>query len=335
MKKKVVVYGVLGTALDKPGKWQPTLSLFRQPGLDISRFHLIYEPKDSPLAEAVKRTIEGDFSRSVVKMECLDMKDPWDFEEIYNKFDTLFRSAGFDTGKEEYLFHMTTGTHTEQICGFIHTQRRYFPGRLIQLIPPKIQKESIKAEKQYKIIDLQDPRFDTIFLRSSGDLRESVKFLKQGIETKNDRYNRLIEKIARQAGISRDPILLLGATGTGKSELAELIYKLKKTQQSLKESFVAINCGSLRGEDLKSELFGHKKGAFTGAAADRKGAISEANGGVLFLDEIGELNLDAQAMLLRAIEKKKIKPMGSDKEKTSDFQLICGTNRNLAVEVRG
>jgi transcriptional regulatory protein RtcR len=262
------------------------------------------------------------------------MKDPWDFEEIYQKFYTLFQNAGFDTGKEEYLFHMTTGTHIEQICGFIHTQRGYFPGRLIQLIPPQKQKRLTNREKGYKIIDLQDPRFDTIFLRSSGDLQESVKFLKQGIETKNDKYNRLIEKIARQAGISREPILLLGATGTGKSELAELIYQLKKEQQQLAGSFVAINCGSLRGEDLKSELFGHKKGAFTGAIMDRKGAIVEANGGVLFLDEIGELSIDAQAMLLRAIEKKKVKPMGSDKEETSNFQFICGTNRNLVLEAR-
>lgn len=343
MKKKIVVYGVLGTDLDRPGRWQPTLSLFRQPGLDISRFHLIHAPKDSSLARTLKTTIEGDSSRSTVKLENLDMKDPWDFEEIYTKFDTLFRNA-FDTEKEEYFFHMTTGTHIEQICGFIHAQRRNFPGRLIQLIPRRKQKESgkdgliskepVKEEKSYKIIDLQAPRFDIIFLRSPDNLRESVQFLKQGIETKNENYNGLIEKIALQAGISRDPILLLGATGTGKSDLAELIYRLKKTHQHLKESFVAINCGSLRGEDLKSELFGHKKGAFTGAIMDRKGAIVESSGGVLFLDEIGELSLDTQAMLLRAIEKKKVKPMGSDKEENSDFQLICGTNRNLDLEVR-
>jgi transcriptional regulatory protein RtcR len=334
MKKKIVVYGVLGTGLDRPGKWRPTLNLFRQPGLDISRLHLIHAPKDSLLAHDIKKEIEGISSRYAVTLEPLDIKDPWDFEEIYKQFNGLFQKAGFDTGKEEYLFHMTTGTHIEQICGFIYTQRGYFPGRLIQLRPQEEQDQPVKEKKFYNIVDLQDPRFDTIFLRSPGNLPESVRFLKQGIETRNDKYNSLIERIARQAGVSQEPILLLGATGTGKSELAELIYQLKRTQQHLSESFVAINCGSLRGEELKSELFGHKKGAFTGASTDRKGAIVEANGGVLFLDEIGELSPDAQAMLLRAIEKKKVKPMGSDREETSNFQLICGTNRNLDAEVR-
>jgi transcriptional regulatory protein RtcR len=335
MKKKTVVYGVLGTDLDRVGKWQPTLNLFRQPGLDISRFHLIYAPKDSSLADDTKKAIEAESPRYTVKLERLDIKDPWNFEEIFEKFNTLFQDAGFNTEKEEYLFHMTTGTHIEQICGFIHTQRGYFPGRLLQLKPANEQKQPVKAKKFYNIIDLQDPRFDSIFLRAPGNLPESVRFLKQGIETQNDKYNRLIEKIARQAGASREPILLLGATGTGKSELAELIYRLKETQQHLAGVFITINCGSLRGEDIRSELFGHKKGAFTGAITDRKGAIVEANGGVLFLDEIGELSPDAQTILLRAIEKKKVKPMGSDKEETSDFQLVCGTNRNLDLEVYG
>ena len=93
--------------------------------------------------------------------------------------------------------------------------------------------------------------------------------------------------------------------------------------------FVAINCATLRGDNAMSTLFGHVKGAFTGAQAARSGLLREADGGVLFLDEIAELGLDEQAMLLKAIEEKSFFPFGSDKEVHSDFQLIAGTHRDM------
>jgi transcriptional regulatory protein RtcR len=97
----------------------------------------------------------------------------------------------------------------------------------------------------------------------------------------------------------------------------------------LEGRLVEVNCATLRGENAMSALFGHVKGAFTGAHNERAGLLREANKGVLFLDEIGELGLDEQAMLLRALEDKTFTPFGSDKEVSSDFQLIAGTNRQL------
>lgn len=93
---------------------------------------------------------------------------------------------------------------------------------------------------------------------------------------------------------------------------------------------VSVNCATLKGENAMSALFGDKKGAFTGAAADRAGLLMEADGGLLFLDEIGELGLDEQAMLLKAIEYKRFMPFGADRETSSNFQVIAGTNRDLA-----
>jgi transcriptional regulatory protein RtcR len=90
-----------------------------------------------------------------------------------------------------------------------------------------------------------------------------------------------------------------------------------------------VNCATVRGDAAMSALFGHVKGAFTGAVRDRPGLLLSANGGLLFLDEIGELGVDEQAMLLRALEEKQFLPLGSDREVSSDFQLIAGTNRNL------
>lgn len=132
---------------------------------------------------------------------------------------------------------------------------------------------------------------------------------------------------------SRAPLLITGPTGAGKSQLARRIYALKKSRRGVAGPFVDLNCATLRGDGAMSALFGHVKGAFTGALSDRPGLLRQANGGVLFLDEIGELGADEQAMLLRALEDKRFLPVGADREVESDFQLIAGTNRDLQVEV--
>ena len=143
----------------------------------------------------------------------------------------------------------------------------------------------------------------------------------------------MIDEIEQVATRSRAPVLLMGPTGAGKSQLARRIYDLKQLKHQVKGAFVEVNCATLRGDSAMSALFGHKRGAFTGAAADRAGLLRAADGGMLFLDEIGELGLDEQATILRAIEDKRFLPVGADKEAGSDFQLIAGTNRDLGQAV--
>jgi transcriptional regulatory protein RtcR len=126
----------------------------------------------------------------------------------------------------------------------------------------------------------------------------------------------------------------MGPTGAGKSQLARRIYELKKARHQVDGPFVEVNCATLRGDAATSALFGHVKGAFTGAVQSRPGLLRTADRGVLFLDEIGELGLDEQAMLLRAIEEKTFLPVGTDRDVHSDFRLIVGTNSDLAEAVR-
>ena len=209
----------------------------------------------------------------------------------------------------------------------------FFPAQLLQTSPPKRQR--IDVSGTYTIIDLDLSKYNQIAARFRREQEARVSFLKSGIETRNAQFNRMITDIERVAVRSRAPVLLIGPTGAGKSFLARRVFALKHARHRLLGEFVEVNCATLRGENAMSTLFGHVKGAFTGAMADRAGLLRKADKGLIFLDEIGELGLDEQAMLLKAIEEKRFFPFGSDREVMSDFQLIAGTNRNLrdAVQV--
>ena len=127
---------------------------------------------------------------------------------------------------------------------------------------------------------------------------------------------------------SRWPVLILGETGTGKELIAKTLHS-----RSVSGPFVVIDCSSLVGPLMESELFGHTKGAFTGAANMKLGLIELANGGTAFFDEIGELPLDLQAKLLRVLQEKEFRPVGSTQIRHSDFRIISATNRDLLSEV--
>lgn len=138
-----------------------------------------------------------------------------------------------------------------------------------------------------------------------------------------------LRKIAELAAEHDEAVLFDGETGTGKGVLAKWIHERSRRA---KKPMVSLNCSALRGDLLASELFGHVKGAFTSAAQDRKGLIEEADGGTLFLDEIGEMDPAVQAQFLKVLEEKTFRRVGETKTRSSDFRLVCATNRNLAAE---
>jgi transcriptional regulatory protein RtcR len=335
--KPCVVIGFLGTTLDlgktaeRWQRWRPTVSLFQHDDLGIDRLELIHAPNHIALAELIASDVAQISPATQVRRHLMDLKDAWDFEEVYGALHDFSRAYPFDPDSEDYLVNITTGTHVAQICWFLLTEARAIPGRLLQISPPRRGQEG--APGTYAIIDLDLSRYDRIATRFRAEANEATSFLKSGIETRSAAFNAMIDRIEQVAIRSKAPILLTGPTGAGKSQLARRIYDLKHTRHQVKGSFVEVNCATLRGDAAMSALFGHVKGAFTGAMADRAGLLRAANGGILFLDEIGELGLDEQAMILRAVEEKRFLPVGSDKEVASDFQLIAGTNRELARAV--
>ncbi|HTU11862.1 MAG TPA: RNA repair transcriptional activator RtcR [Allosphingosinicella sp.] len=335
--KPVTVIGFLGSTLDASqfgparwNKWRPSVGLCMHPDLRVDRFVMLHGTAHRRLAEFVAEDIASVSPETKVDARILDFGDAWDFEEVYGKLLDFARAEPLDPGAEDVLIHITTGTHVAQICLFLLSESHYLPGRLLQTQP---RRGSVDAAGIWNVIDLDLSRYDSIATRFAVAAAEGQSFLKSGIETRNPAFNRMIDEIEQVALRSRAPMLLMGPTGAGKSQLARRIYELRRLNHLIGGPFVEVNCATLKGDSAMSALFGHRKGAFTGAVADRPGLLKSADKGMLFLDEIGELGLDEQAMILRAIEDKVFLPVGADRESSSDFQLLAGTNRDLGEAV--
>lgn len=335
--KHITAIGFLGSTLDagyevaRWERWRPSVALCSHEDLLIDRFELFYQKKFLQLASVVAADIKSVSPETDVRLVEIALADPWNFEEVYGALHDFARAYEFKPEREDYLVHITTGSHVVQICLFLLTESRHFPARLIQTSPPKRRKT---GPGTFEIIDLDLSKYDHIASRSRKEHSEAKSFLKSGIETRNARFNALIDRIEQVAVSARDPLLFVGPTGAGKSQLARRVYELKRVRHQIKGQFVEVNCATIRGDAAMSALFGHVKGAYTGAIRERAGLLRAADGGVLFLDEIGELGIDEQAMLLRALEEKKFFPLGGDREMSSDFQLIAGTNSDLAAKVK-
>ncbi|MEO1775981.1 MAG: RNA repair transcriptional activator RtcR [Pseudomonadota bacterium] len=323
-----VVIGFLGTQLDmgRKRKWRPSIHLCAHEHFPVTRLELLYDERFLRLAEGVRQDIAPLAPQTEVMLRRLDLADPWDFEEVYGALFDFAEGYQFDEDRERYHVHLTTGTHVAQICWFLLTESRHIPARLLQTGPPR---DGDAPQGKLDIIDLDLSRYNALQQRFDLLAERSTELLKGGIKTRNPAFNDLIDRIERVATVSDAPLLLIGATGTGKTALAQRIYELKLKGRRLRGRFVHVNCGTLRGDAGMATLFGNRRGA-AGGAPERRGLLREAHGGLLFLDEIDALGPDEQTMVLHAVESGKFLPIGSDHEVTSSFQLIAGANRDLA-----
>jgi len=335
MTKPTIVLGFVGSTYDQGYKedrwlrWRPTISLCMHDDLHIDELHLLHDPRDKRLIKQVIADIAQISPLTKVVAIPFTLRDAWDFAEVYGALYDWVRAFRFDPINNDYFLHITTGTHVAQICWYLLLEAHYLPARIIQSSPS----ETRAPQGKYHLIDLDLSRYDSLRSRLEAEQQANWQQLKADIATRNPAFNRLITEVEKVAIRSTAPILIMGATGAGKSHLAKQIYQLKKDRFRLTGRFIDVNCATLRGDSAMSALFGHIKGAFTGAASNRAGLLKSADGGLLFLDEIGEIGLDEQAMLLKALEDKSFFPVGSDKEERADFQLIAGTNRDLRAEV--
>ncbi len=220
----------------------------------------------------------------------------------------------------DLTFHLSPGTNAMHAVWLLVSSTKY-PAKLIESsreagVQPVVSPFEIAAE-------LTDARLTHLAAGTPPDLANFGDIVHKSAEMK-----RVLEQAARVAPRSV-PVLLEGESGTGKELLARAIH----TESGRKGKFTAINCGAISPALIESELFGHKKGAFTSAVADRAGVFEASDHGTLFLDELGELPLDAQVKLLRALQEGEVTRVGDTKAIKVDVRIVAATHRTMLVEV--
>ena len=268
-------------------------------------------------------------SSAKVDVRQASLSSPVAFGEIYEV--VVEAVSGFlksQAGEHDLVFHLSPGTPAMAAVWIILSKTR-FPATLIEsskehgvrtasvpfdisadYIPDLLRKPDEELVRLSQGLPPEAPEFDDIIHRCS--------LMKQ-----------LIAR-ARRVAPRHIPVLVLGESGTGKELLARAIHKASSAKDG---SIVPVNCGAIPKDLVESELFGHEKGAFTGAAQSKPGYIEAASGGTLFLDEVGELPQAAQVKLLRVLQDKEVVRVGTVKGRKVDFRLIAATNRNLLEDV--
>jgi DNA-binding NtrC family response regulator len=193
------------------------------------------------------------------------------------------------------------------------------------------------------LVDSAQPDFDARLVRELGSvLRELTaaraeraelkeRFARLGLVAESRAMLRLFRLILRLAQLSDLPVLISGESGTGKELVARAIHRLDARRAS--GPFIAVNCAAISAGLAESELFGHKRGAFTGADRERKGLLRAAGGGVLFLDEISEMSLELQAKLLRVLQEGRVISVGDEREEPLNARVLAASNRDLSAMV--
>lgn len=270
------------------------------------------------------------YDPSEVDLYSVDLISPIDYGDIYTQVSSNLQEAGLPRNDVELTFHVSPGTPAMAAIWIILAKTR-FPAKLIQTSREK------GVESVDFFFDLAGD-FLPEYLHRSG---ERVKRLVDAVQPASPEFDKIIHQsqvVADQISLAKRiaaydvPVLILGETGTGKELFAEAIHAASSRAT---QPFIAVNCGAFTAELASSELFGHKKGAFTGATADRKGHFLEASGGTLFLDEVGDLPLDTQVRLLRALQSHEITPLGQSKPVQINTRILAATHRDLAADVAG
>jgi len=272
--------------------------------------------------------LERQAVHGVVAFEQVDLGgNPTDYQAIYKSAKTVVQNHLDElSAKAHITFHLSPGTPAMATVWIILANSK-FDAKLLQ------------SSQQSGVQNVELP-FDISAEYLSGFLKKNERKVSSyfndeapvaGFEAIIHRST-VMQKLVRQARKVAPysvPVLIMGESGTGKELLAKAIH----TTSLRHGKFVAINCGAIPEDLFESELFGHKKGAFTGADTDRSGYIEEANGGTLFLDEIGEMPLRIQVKLLRLLQEETFTRVGDTKERTADIRIVSATNRNLIEEV--
>jgi DNA-binding NtrC family response regulator len=284
-----------------------------------------YPAKDAnPYVKWLRRQTESE-----IELRHIPLPSPTDFGEIYKAVVKTLEQMRAKHGDDvKPTFHLSPGTPAMGAVWIIVAKTR-FPAELIEsskeagvrkvslpfeisaeFIPDLLRRPDEELKRLTPGLPPEKPAFTDIIYRSS-QMEEAIE-------------------LARRVAPHNLSVLIEGESGTGKELMARAIHRSSLRSD---KPFIAVNCGAIPGELVESELFGHEQGAFTGAGRKREGHFVKANGGTIFLDEIGELPPPAQVKLLRVLQEQEVTPLGSSHAKKIDVRVISATNRTLINEV--
>lgn len=262
-----------------------------------------------------------------IDLQEISLVSPIDHAEIYREVTAQLKLLRLPSPEVAITFLLSPGTPAMATIWVLLAKSR-FPARLLQTSAQQGVTEvdvgfDLAGDFLPEFLQRSDERVNRLVDTSSTVVSEFAGIVHVG-QVMQEQIQR-----AHRVAVHSVPVLVLGETGTGKELFAEAIHQAS----GRKGAYVPVNCGAIPKELINSELFGHKKGAFTGADKDRKGHFREAEGGTLFLDEIGDLPLDAQVRLLRALQQKQIVPVGESTSQQVDVRIIAATHRDLQADV--
>lgn len=320
-KVKLILYSWIGANdLNSVKKSQGGPILETLKAMEFDEVHLAYNYSDAQVLPYLQK-LKSNFNHIEVQSHSFKLTSPTDFSDIYYAADKLLAEKA-NSEREKRFILLSPGTPAMQAVWILLGKTRY-PSYFIQSsIEQGVQQVDIPFDISAEYIPSQtlqdvmltgvpvDAAFEDIMTQSPLmlDLKQRATVL-----AKHD-----------------IPVLIQGETGTGKELFATAIHNASERKE---KPFVPINCGAIPVELIDSVLFGHKKGAFTGASNDSPGAFMEANGGTIFLDEFGELPKEAQVRLLRVLQSGELTPLGSNKAVHVDVRVIAATNRDLLEEM--
>lgn len=313
--------------LDGDMRAGPVLTVVAEGQFD--RVYLFTTPNMEGIANGTLNAIVEKHPDIAVNQVEILLKDPTNYLGILKLVRSAFKKIHKKYPDADYSISVSSGTPQMHSCWLLLAASGEIPASILQSTPPEFVPE---GKSQVRAVDLHKQGFPAITAdsySSSHDPDEEDLFSvcrELGIVGEDPAYLKTLEEAKTYAEYDDFHVLLLGETGSGKEYLASFIHRFGPRYG---KAFIPVNCGGIPKELVESQLFGHKKGSFTGATADNPGKFKSADRGVLFLDELGELPMEAQAKLLRVLDQGEVEPIGALKPIKVDVRVIAATNRNL------
>ena len=302
--------------------------------LGAQKFDKVYLLTNYPHARSVAfcswlESITG-YLPDQVELYDIDLPSPIDYAAIYSAVCSNLSAARLPSDDVELTFHLSPGTPAMAAIWIILSKTR-FPARLIQTsrergIEPVDFAFDLASDFLPEFLERNSARIERLSTNPVGVVAQEFAAIVHQSSVMREQI-----ELTRRVAVYDVPVLILGESGTGKELFAHAIHLSNPKRKNA--LFVPVNCGAIPTELANSELFGHVKGAFTGAVKSHDGYFTQADGGTLFLDEIGDLPLDAQVRLLRVLQTKEVTPVGSGMARKVDVRIVAATHRDLAADV--